>query len=86
MGRKSPLLLLNARDSGGDGEKKSGPISENFFRRDDLLGRTGESVLEFSGPAGDVDLDGIQAAVLHPQAELFIDFLHTVLLQAIAHA
>ena len=33
-----------------------------------------------------MDLDGIQAAVLHPQAELFVDLLETVLLEAIAHA
>jgi hypothetical protein len=33
-----------------------------------------------------MDLDGVQALVLHPQAELFVDFLDAVLLQAIAHA
>jgi hypothetical protein len=33
-----------------------------------------------------MDLDGFQAAVLHPQAELFVDFLDTVSLQAVAHA
>jgi hypothetical protein len=33
-----------------------------------------------------MNLDGIQAAVLHPKAELFIDFLDAVLLEAIAHA
>ena len=33
-----------------------------------------------------MDLDGVQAAVLHPQAELFVDFLDAVLLEAIAHA
>jgi hypothetical protein len=33
-----------------------------------------------------MDLDGIQAAVLHPQAELLVDFLDAVLLEAIAHA
>ncbi len=33
-----------------------------------------------------MDLDGVQAAVLHPQAELFVDFLDTVLLEAVAHA
>jgi hypothetical protein len=33
-----------------------------------------------------MDLDGVEAAILHPQAELFVDFLDPVLLQAIAHA
>ena len=33
-----------------------------------------------------MNLDGFEAAVLHPQAELFVDFLDAVLLQAIAHA
>lgn len=32
-----------------------------------------------------MNLDGFQAAVLHPQAELFVDFLDPVLLKAIAH-
>jgi hypothetical protein len=64
----------------------SGPISQNLFRCDDLLGRTGEIVFEFSGSAGDVNFDGIQAAVLHSQAELFVDFGDGVLLKAITHA
>jgi hypothetical protein len=51
-----------------------------------LFRRTGEIVFVFSRPAGDMDLDGVQAAVLHPQAELFIDFPDAVLLEAIAHA
>ncbi len=33
-----------------------------------------------------MDLDGFQAAVLHPQAQLFVNFLDTVSLQAVAHA
>jgi hypothetical protein len=33
-----------------------------------------------------MDLDGFQAAVLHPQAELFVDFLDAMALQAVAHA
>jgi hypothetical protein len=76
----SDLLALSV------GETRSGPISNNLLRRRDLLRRTGKIVLEFSGPAGDMNLDGFQAAVLHPQAELFVDFLDAVLLQAIAHA
>jgi hypothetical protein len=65
---------------------RSGPSRKNRFRLHDLFGRTGETVSEFSGPVGDLDLDGIQAAVLHPQAELFVNFLEAVLLEAIAHA
>lgn len=65
---------------------RSGPSRKNLLRRHDLFRRTGEIVFVSSGPAGDMDLDGFQAAVLHPQAELFVDFLDTVLLQAIAHA
>ena len=65
---------------------RSAPSRENLLRRHDLFRRTGETVSEFSGPVGDMDLDGVQAAVLHPQAELLVDFLDTVLLQAIAHA
>ena len=33
-----------------------------------------------------MDFDGVQAAVLHPQAELLVDFLDAVLLETIAHA
>ena len=69
---------------GGDGTR-SPPSRKNLLRRYDLFRRTGETVSEFSGPVSDMDLDGIQAAVLHPQAELFVDFLDTVLLKAVAH-
>ena len=65
---------------------RSGPVRKNLLRRHNLVRRTGETVFVFSGPAGDMDLDGFQAAVLHPQAKLFIDFLDAVLLEAIAHA
>jgi hypothetical protein len=50
-----------------------------------LFRRTGKIEFEFSSPAGDMDLNGIQAAVLHAEAELFVDFPETVLLEAIAH-
>jgi hypothetical protein len=69
----------------GDGTM-SAPSCQNRFRLHDLFRRSGEAVSEFSGPVDDMDLDGVQAAVLHPQAELFVDFLDAVLLQAIAHA
>lgn len=32
-----------------------------------------------------MDLDGFQAAILHSQAELFIDFVDAVLLETFAH-
>ena len=63
----------------------SRPGRKNLFRLHNLFRRAGRIVLIFSGPAGDLDLDGIQAAVLHPQAKLFMDFLEAVLLEAIAH-
>lgn len=67
------------------GETESGPIGHNLLRRHDLLGRTGKAVLEFSGPVGDMNLDGFEATILHAQAELFVDFFDAVLLEAIAH-
>jgi hypothetical protein len=66
----------------GRGQPQAARILSAF----DLFRRSGETVSEFSGPVGDMDLDGVQAAVLHPQAELFVDFLDPVLLEAIAHA
>lgn len=68
------------------GETRSGPVGKNLFRRRDLLRGTGKTVFAFSGLAGDMNLDGFEAAVLHPQAELFVNFLDAVLLKAIAHA
>lgn len=42
---------------------------------------------DFASFAGDMDLDGFQAAVFHPQVELFVNFLDAVSsLEAIAHA
>jgi hypothetical protein len=67
----------------GQGQPQAARI---FSACHDLFRRTGETVSEFSRPVGDMDLDGVQTAVLHPQAELFVDFLDTVLLEAIAHA
>ena len=63
----------------------SGPGRENLLGLRDLFHRTGEADFVFPGFAGDVDLDGFQAAVLHPQTELFKDFLDAVLLEAFAH-
>jgi hypothetical protein len=71
--KKAPLVM------------RSGPSRKNFLRRRNLFRRTGEVELVFSSPAGDLDLDGLQAAILHSQAELFVDFLEAMLLEAFAH-
>jgi hypothetical protein len=80
-----PMTPEQNQRENGDGIK-SGPICKNLIRLHDLFWRTGEIEFEFSSPAGDMDLDGIEAAVFHPEAELFVDFSKTVLLEAIAHA
>ena len=64
---------------------RSGPIRKNLLRLHNLICRAGEIEFVFSSRAGDVDLDGSQATVLHSQAELFIDYLDAVLLEAFAH-
>lgn len=63
----------------------SRPGGKNFLRRRNLFHRTGEAEFVFSSPASDMDLDGFQAAGLHSQAKLFIDFRDAVLLEAFAH-
>ena len=64
---------------------KSGPGRKNLLRRCNLFRRTGKVEFVFSSSAGDMNLDGFQATVLHSQAELFIDFLDAVLLEAFVH-
>ncbi len=66
--------------------ERSGPVGENLLRLDDFFGRTRKTVDVFSTPAGDLNLDGFQAAVLHPKAELLGDFPGTVLLLTIVQA
>src|SRR5205823_5040082 len=39
-----------------------------------------------SRPAGDLNLDRFQAAILHSQAQLFVNFPDSVLLEAVTHA
>lgn len=41
---------------------------------------------DFAGFAGDMDLDGFQAAVLHPQPELFVNFPGAVQVETVGHA
>jgi len=41
---------------------------------------------DFAGFAGDMDLDGFQAAVLHPQVELFVNFPGAVQIETVGHA
>jgi len=72
-------------DSGTNGSG-SGPGGQNGFRFHDLFGGTGEGEFELAGAAGDQDFDGVQAVVLHREAELFGDFAGSVLLEAIVHA
>jgi hypothetical protein len=66
-------------------DSKSAPSREKLLRLHDLFGGTGEVELEFSRPAGDQNFDGVQTAGDHPEAELFVDFPKSVLLEAIAH-
>jgi hypothetical protein len=63
----------------------SAPSGENRFRFHDFFRSAGEIKFEFSGTAGDFDLNVFQTAGDHPEAELFIDFAESVLLEAIAH-
>jgi hypothetical protein len=69
----------------GRRQDESGPVGEDLVCLHDLFGGTGEGEFEFSGAAGDVDFDSVQAEVLHAEAELFVDFPETVLLEAIGH-
>jgi hypothetical protein len=77
-------IALNSRL--GNSGIRSGPSRQNLPGLHHLFGRAGKVEFEFSRPAGDLDLDGVQAVFLHRQTELFIDFLDAVLLEAFAHA
>jgi hypothetical protein len=61
------------------------PVRQDFLGFRNLIGGTGEVELQFSGAANHLDFDGIQAAVLHSQAELFVGFVEAVSLEAVAH-
>jgi len=63
----------------------SGPGCENLLRFGNLCRRAGEMAFNFAGFAGDVDLDGVQAAVFHPQVELFVNFPGAVRVETIGH-
>lgn len=76
---------MSIRYEGSADEKSLTPGRQNRFRFHDLFGRAGKVEMEFSGPAGDQDFDGVQAVGDHPEAELFVDFPESVLLEAIAH-
>ena len=69
-----------------EARKKSAPSRQDCLRLHDLFCRTGKIELKFSRPARDQDFDGVQAAGDHPEAELFVDFAESMLLEAIAHA
>ena len=70
---------------GNPNSKRSGPGRKNLLGLRNLFRRTGEMEFVFSSAASDMDLDGSQAAVFHSQAELFIDFLDAVPLEAFVH-
>jgi hypothetical protein len=67
------------------GERESIPVRQDVLGFLNLLRRTGKIEPHFSGSASDFNLDGFQAAVLHSQAELFLNFFDPVLLEAIRH-
>ena len=65
--------------------QNSAPSRQNRFRLHDLFGRAGEVEFKFSRPAGDEDFDGVESAGDHAEAELFVDFTESMLLEAFAH-
>jgi len=70
-----------------ESQKQAGsiPVRQDLLGLHNLLGGTGKIKLQFAGSASDLDPDGVQAAVLHSQAELFVNFPDTMALKAIAH-
>ena len=64
---------------------KSVPVGEDVPGLRHLLRRTREIESEFSGSTRDLDLDAVQAALLHSQVELFMSFFDPVPLKAIRH-
>lgn len=63
-----------------------GQSASNLIGFRNLFRRTSKMVFVFSSPADDLDLDRFQAAGLHSQGELFVNFYNAVLLEAVAHA
>ena len=64
---------------------ESRPCRENRLGLCNLLRRTGKTDFYFARPSSDQNLDRIQMLILHSQAELFLNFGDTVLLEAFAH-
>jgi hypothetical protein len=86
----SPLRELMNRVADGQWPPKSRdgsstPSRKERFGFDHLVGRAGEVEFKFSGLAGDENLDGVQTAGDHTEAELFVDFAESMLLEAFAH-
>ena len=63
--------------------RKLTPIREDFLGLRDVLRRAGEADFVFATAARNLHLDGVQPAVLHPQAELLFDFRDSVILEAV---
>ena len=61
------------------------PIGEDFVRFGDVFLRTGEVEGQFSGLAGDLHYDGVEAIAFHARVELFVGFPGAVFLEAISH-
>lgn len=60
-------------------------MGDDFVGLDDLFGSSDEAEFEFTRSPSDLDANGVQAAVLHPEAELTADFLDPVLLETVVH-
>jgi len=65
--------------------RSSVPVRENLLRFRNLLFGACETEFQFSGVAGHLDDDGIEARVLHSAAELFLGFAGAMFLEAIGH-
>ena len=58
------------------------PVREDLLCPPDLHLRTGKIKSQFTGSAGDLNLDGGQTAPLHSQVKLLISFFDPVALKA----
>ena len=66
-------------------QSSSAPSRQNGFRLHHFFRGTGEVAIIFSRAAADEEFNGVQAAGLHPKAELLGDFAGVVLLKAFGH-
>jgi len=61
------------------------PVRQDLLGLHHLVGGTGKTKPQFPSSASDLDLDGVQAAAFHSEAELFVNFPDPMLSKAIAH-